>query len=74
MRRYAHATYKAKARNSPGQDQVLHQIEAVLIHFRADEMGRHVPGLRCQLDADVTADLANPHLKPVNRERRQPQP
>ena len=73
-RRCAHATYKAKARNSSRQDQVLHQIEAVLIHVRADNMGRQIPRLRGQLDADVATDLANPHLKPVNRERCQPQP
>jgi hypothetical protein len=37
-------------------------------------MGRQIPGLRGQLDADVAADLANPNLKSINRERRQPQP
>src|SRR4029077_4992968 len=50
------------------------QIEAVLIHFWTDKMRRQIPGLRGQLDADVATDLANPHLKPVNRERGQPQP
>src|SRR4029077_899028 len=72
--RCAYSTYKTKARDSPGHDQVLQQIEAVLIHFGANAMSRQIPGLRGQLNADVAADLANPHPLSVNRERCQPQP
>jgi hypothetical protein len=72
--RCPYSTDKTKARNSPGHDQILQQIEAVLIHFGANAMSRQIPGLRGQLNADVAADLANPHPLSVNRKRCEPQP
>src|SRR5437667_5435998 len=67
-RRYTNALHKAEARNGPGHDQVLQQIEAVLVDGRANSMRGQIPDLRGQLDADVAADLAHPDLLPLDRE------
>src|ERR1700676_59049 len=71
--RCTNALHKAEARNGPGHDQVLQQIETVLVDGRANSMRRQIPDLRGQLDADVAADLAHPNLLPTDRERSEPQ-
>src|SRR6202140_1670777 len=72
-RRYTNALHKSEARNGPGHDQILQQIEAVLVDGRANSMRGQIPDLRGQLDADVAADLAHPDLLPTDGERSEPQ-
>jgi hypothetical protein len=71
--RCTNALHKAEARNGPGHDQILQQIEAVLVDGRANSMRGQIPDLRGQLDADVAADLAHPDLLPTDGERSEPQ-
>jgi len=63
------AANKPKRETAPVHNHVLKQIEAILITAGLIRVGCQIPGLRGQLDADVTL-IWPPRLKSLDGEWR----
>ena len=56
-----------------GLQQVFDHVVAGFVDVGVDAMGREVPGLPGEADADVAADLSDPHAPRLESQRREPE-